>query len=155
MSSPSSATMWTSTDDCFCHEHVRQSRSPNSACAQRRISSAGIASTSGSCGLGVAKQDLLERVAPEPEPQRLEGDDLLRRDVAEVHVGSELLHKPGLRAFRRGLEDELARGDLVHDLVDEAGAHLAGRAVDPGGAALAALGHHLPGAGFELLLDPL
>ena len=25
---PSSATMCTSTDDCFCHEHVRQSLSP-------------------------------------------------------------------------------------------------------------------------------
>ena len=45
--------------------------------------------------------------------------------------------------------------DLVRDLVDEAGPHLAGRPEDAGGAALAALGDHLPGAGRELLLDPL
>ena len=48
--------------------------------------------------------------------------------------------------------------DPVDDLVDQAGAHLAGRAEDPGRAALAPLGDHLPGAGRELLghpLDPL
>ena len=54
--------MCTSTDDCFCHEQVRQSRSPNSSYAQRRTSSAGMVSTSGSCRLGVAKQHLLQRV---------------------------------------------------------------------------------------------
>ena len=42
----SSETMCTSTDDCFCHEHVRQSLSPNSEYAQRRTSSADIASKS-------------------------------------------------------------------------------------------------------------
>ena len=42
--------MCTSTDDCFCHEHVRQSLSPNSACAQRSTSSAGIASNQEAAG---------------------------------------------------------------------------------------------------------
>ena len=39
----------------------------------------------------------------------------------------------------------------VRDLVDEPRAHLAGRSEDAGGAALAPLGDHLPGAGVELL----
>src|SRR5436305_5918544 len=154
MSSPSSETMCTSTDDCFCQEHVRQSRSPNSAYAQRRTSSAGIVSTSGSCRLGVAKQHLLERVAAQAEPQRLEWDDLLGRDVPEVHVRPELLDEPGLRGLRRRLEDQVLDGHLVHDLVDETGPHLAVRAVDPGGPALPALRDHLPGARRQLLLDP-
>src|SRR5215467_4366182 len=105
-SRPSSPTMCTSTDDCFCHEHDRQSWSPNSACAQRRTSSACIASVSGSCRLGVAKQDLLEGVAAQAEPQRLERDDFLRRDVPEVHVRAEVADEPGLRGLRRRLEDE-------------------------------------------------
>src|SRR5262249_5929267 len=67
----------------------------------------------------------------------------------------ELLHEPRLRGLRRRLEDERVDGDLVNDLVDEARAHLARGPVDPGGAALAALGDHLPGPGVERLLDPL
>src|SRR5918997_5295486 len=73
MSSPSSETMWTSTDDCFCHEQVRQSLSPYSACAQRSKSSADIASRPGSgSGGAVAKQHLLQRVGAEPAAERLE-----------------------------------------------------------------------------------
>ena len=41
------------------------------------------------------------------------------------------------------------------DLVDQPRSHVAVGAEDPGGAALAALGDHLPGARLELLLDPL
>src|SRR4051812_28534090 len=99
----SSETMCTSTDDCFCHEQVRQRRSPYSSYAQRSRSSAGIASKSrsGSAGAVATEQHLLDRVGAQPEAERLERDDLLRRDVAEVHVGAELLHEPGLRALRR------------------------------------------------------
>src|SRR3954452_2249436 len=117
MSSPSSLTMWTSTDDCFCHEHVRQSLSPSSAWAQRRTSSAGIDSRSGSCRLGVAKQNLLEGVAAQAEPQRLERDDLVGRDVAEVDVRAEVRDEPRLRRLRRRLEDQVLDGDLVGDLL--------------------------------------
>src|SRR5262245_32131105 len=102
-SSSSSETMCTSTDDCFCQEQVRHSRSPCSAYAQRSTSSADMASRSGagatatpgaSSGRGrLAKQDLLERVPAQAETQRLERDDLVRWDVAEVHVGAELLHE--------------------------------------------------------------
>src|ERR1700716_1540691 len=155
MPSPSSETMWTSTDDCRCHEHARDTPSPNWSYAQRRTSSADMASTSGSCRLGVAKQDLLERVAAQPEPERLEGDDLVGRDVAEVDVRPEVLHEPGLRRLRRGLEDQVVDVDLVRDLVDQAGAHVAVLAEDPGRPALARLGDHLPGARCLLLLDPL
>src|ERR1700757_234234 len=109
MSRPSSVTMWTSTDDCFCHEHVRQRRSPNSSYAQRRMSSADIASksTSGRGGALAIEQDLLQRVAAEPEAQGLERDDLLGRDVPEVHVRAELLDEPGLRALLRCLKDQV------------------------------------------------
>src|SRR4051812_39744118 len=137
--------MCTSTDDCFCHEHVRQSLSPNSAYAQRRTSSACIASVSGSRRLGVAKQDLLEGVAAQAEPQRLERDDFVRRDVAEVHVRAEVLHEPRLAIFRRRLPDQHLEGDGVLDLVHETRAELAAGAIDAGGAALAALGDDAPG----------
>src|SRR5512133_2006568 len=154
MSSPSSETMCTSTDDCFCHEHVRQSLSPNSSYPQRRSSSADIASksSSGSSGAVATEQHLLQRVATESEAQRLEGDHLVGRDVPEIDVRAELLHEPGLRLFRRRLEKEVGDLDLVDDLVDEAGTHLSGWAIDPGCAAFAALGDHLPGAGRELFL---
>src|SRR5947207_1329905 len=156
MSSPSSATMCTSTDDCLCHEQVRQSRSPYSACAQRRMSSALIASKSSSgSGGALAKEHLLQRVTAQALPERLERDDLVRRDVAEVHARAELLHEPGLRALGRRFEDQEARIDVVDDLVDEAGAHLAGRPVDAGGSALAAFRDHLPLARVQLFLDPL
>src|SRR5437879_6239444 len=152
---PSSETMWTSTDDCFCQEQVRQSRSPNSAAAQRTTSSADMASVSGSCRLGVAKQNLLEGVAAQAEPERLERDDFVGRDVAQVDLRAEVLDEPGLRGLRRRLPDQVVEVDRVRDLVDEPGAHLAGGPEDPGGAALARLGDHLPGACRELLLDPL
>src|SRR5436309_1707936 len=146
MSSPSSATMCTSTDDCFCHEQVRQSRSRYSACTQRRMSSALIASKSSSgSGGALAKQHLLQRVAPEPETERLEWDDLLRRDVPEVHARAELLDERGLRALRRRLEEEVPGLDVVNDLVDQARPHLARRPVDARRAALAPFGDHLPG----------
>src|SRR6266498_4024170 len=149
---PNSETMCTSTDDCFCHEHVRQRRSPNSPCAQRSNSSADIASWSTSDFSPVAKQHLLDGVSPQPQPERLEWDDLLRGDVAEVHFRAEGIHEPGLRRSPRRFEDEVARIDRVHDLVDEACAHLAGGAEHARRAALARLGDHLPGAGGELLL---
>src|SRR5438034_5889588 len=156
MSSPSSLTMWISTDDCRCQEHVRHIRSPNCSYAQRSTSSALIASTSGSRSAGaVAKQHLLQRVAAEAEAERLERYDLFRRDVAEIHVRPELLDEPRLRALRRRLEDEPPDVDLVRDLVDEPRAHLTRRPVDAGRAALAALGHDLPRACLELFLDPL
>jgi hypothetical protein len=66
-----------------------------------------------------------------------------------------VLDEPRLGGLRRRLEDQVGDVDLVRDLVDEAGSHLAGRAEDPGGAALAPLGYHLPGTGGTLLLDPL
>src|SRR5690349_19872698 len=157
MSRPSSLTMCTSTDDCFCHEQVRQSLSPNSSKPQRSRSSADMdsKSSSGSGGAVATEEHLLERVAAQPEPQRLERDHLVGRDVAEVDVRAELLHEPGLRLLRRRLEEEVGDRDLVDDLVDEAGAHLTGRTVDPSGAAFAALGDHLPRAGGQLFLDPL
>src|SRR5439155_1330312 len=82
--------MCTSTDDCFCQEQVRQSRSPNCSYAQRSRSSAEIVS-GGSRSAWVAKQDLLQRVAAQAQPERLERDDLLGRDVAEVDLGTEVL----------------------------------------------------------------
>src|SRR3954451_11621284 len=141
MSSASSLTMWTSTDDWRCHEHVRHMRSPNCSCAQRSTSSALIDSTSGSWSAGtVAKQHLLERVAAQAEPQRLERDHLVGRDVAEVDARAERLHEPRLRGLRRRLEDDVGDVDLCSDLVDQAGAHLAALREDPGRAALARLG---------------
>src|SRR3989304_2403694 len=103
MSTPSSATMCTSTDDCFCQEQVRQSLSPNRSYAARISSSA--VSVSISCSVSSrllgAKEHLLQRVRAKAEPQRLERDDLIGRDVAEVDVRAELLDEPGLPGLRR------------------------------------------------------
>src|SRR6059058_3779560 len=156
MSSPSSLTMWISTDDCRCQEHVRHMRSPKWSYAQRSASSAVIASTSGSWSAGaVAKQHLLQRVAAEAAAERLERNDLVQRDVAEVHRGAELLDEPGLRGLRRRLEDDVLERDGVRDLADELREHVTGLAEDSGRPALARLGDHLPGAGVELLAQPL
>jgi hypothetical protein len=109
----------------------------------------------GEPGVPRAEQHLLQRVAAKTETQRLERDHLVGRDVPEVDVRAELLHEPGLRLLRRRLEKQVGDLDLMDDLVDETGAHLAGRAIDPGSAALAAFRDHLPGPGLELFLDPL
>src|SRR5487761_1868250 len=154
MSMPSSLTMCTSTDDCFCHEHVRQRLEPKRSYAQRRQSSAVIASTSGSWSR-LDTEHLLERVAAQPEAERLERDDFLRRDVPEVDARAEVADEPRLRRLRRRLPDEVVEVDLVRDLVDEAGAHVAVLAEDAGRPALARLGDHLPRAGVLLFLDPL
>src|SRR5438132_3766073 len=109
-SRPSSLSMWISTDDCCCQEHVRHIRSPNCSYAHRRTSSALIASTSGSWSAGaVAKQHLLQRVAAQAQPQSRERDHLVRRDVPEVDRGAELLDEPHLGGLRRRLEHDVRR----------------------------------------------
>src|SRR5712691_7834865 len=131
-------------------------RSPNCWYAQSRASSAVIASTSGSwSGGAVAKQHLLQGVAAEAAAERLERDDLVRRDVAEVDGRAELLDEPGLRGLRRRLEDDVFQRHRVCDFADELGAHVAGLAEDPCGPTLARFGDHLPGAGVELFAQPL
>src|SRR5262245_61131496 len=118
MRRPSSATMCTSTEDCFCHEHVRQRRGQKNEWAQEMNSSADIPSksTSGSRGglcAGTAKEHLLQRVGAQAEPERLQCDDLLGRDVPEVHLGAEVAHEPGLRRLRRRLPDEVVEAQRV------------------------------------------
>src|SRR5438094_3332395 len=148
--------MWISTDDCRCQEHVRHMRSPKWSYAQRSTSSALIASTSGSWSAGaVAKQHLLERVAAQAEPQRLERDHFFGRDVAEVDRGPERLDEPRLGGLRRRLEDDVHRTDSHRDLTDQLRPHAAGGVEDPGGTAFPRLGDHLPGPRVQFLLKPL
>src|SRR5712691_6520428 len=130
-------------------------RSPNCSYAQSRASSAVIASTSGSWSAGaVAKQHLLQRVAAEATAERLERDDLFRRNVPEIDGGPELLDEPRLRGLGRRLEDDVLGRHRICDLAEELGAHVAGLAEDPCGAAFACLRDHLPGARVELLAQP-
>src|SRR5919106_5243473 len=110
--------------------------------------------TGGSLAIRLTEQNLLEGVGAEPEPQGLERDDLFGRDVPEVDLGPETTHEPGLRSLGRSLEDDVARLDPVDDLVDQAGADLAGGPEDTGGAGLARLGNHLPRARLELFSHP-
>src|SRR3954447_11813794 len=119
-SRPSSLTMCTSTLDCRCHEQVRHMRSPKRSYAQRRMSSADMCSSSGSgSGGAVAKQHLLQCVAPQPEAERRERDHLVGRDVPEVDRRAELLDEPHLSSLRRRLEDHVVRPDLHRDLADQ------------------------------------
>src|SRR5574340_623900 len=172
MRSPSPATMCTRTDDCFCHEHVRQTRGQNVWWAHAISSSAVMASKSrsgsrgglsagvatcasspcsrlapgrkegarGRPGVTLAQEHLSQGVAAEPEPEGLERDDLLGRDVPEVHLGAEVRDEPRLRGLRRRLPDEVLEADGVLDLVHETRAELARGAVDARRAALATLG---------------
>src|SRR5581483_2137528 len=147
--------MSSSTDSSFWKEQASETRPGNASRQKRTISCAAIDSTSlGNCRLA-AKKHLLQRVAAQPEAQRLEWDDLVGWDVSQVDIRPEVADEPRLARLRRRLEDQVVDGDLVHDLVDEPRTHLAGRTVDAGRAALATLGDDLPGAGSELLLDPL
>src|SRR3954447_15493307 len=111
-------------------------------------------SSSGSCGAVATEKHLLQRVAAETEPEGVERDHLVGRDVAEIHLGAELLDEPRLRRLCGRFPDEIVEVDRVRNLGDEAGAHLAGRMKHAGGAALARLCDHLPGAGVTLFLDP-
>src|SRR6476659_1476911 len=125
--------MSSSTLSSFWKEHASATWPGNSRRQSATISSAVIASTvagSGSVNVVAAKEHLLQRVAPQAEPQCLERDHFLGRDVAEVHRRSELLHEPRLRGLRRCLEDDVPRADGVRDLTDQLGAHAARRVED-------------------------
>src|SRR5213596_3331099 len=151
----SSNNMSSRTDSSFWNEQARATRPRNSSSTSFTTRWAGHVSTSaGSCRLAT-EQHLLQRVAAQPETQRLERDHLVGRDVAEVDVRAEMLDEPGLALLRRRLPDQRLEGYGVLDLVDEADAKLAARPVDAGGAAFAALGDHAPRARVELLLHPL
>src|SRR5687768_14899237 len=137
---------------------VTPTRSPISRPARESFQSM----TAGPRGRGSAlagrlgrQQDLFQRVRAEAEAERLDGDHLVGRDVAEVDVRAEVLHEPRLRRLGRRLEEEVVDGDLVRELVDQPRAHVPVRPEDPGGAALASFRDHLPGARRQLLLDPL
>src|SRR5579862_5614735 len=113
-----------------------------------------VSTSDGSWSVCAAKEHLLHRVAAQTEAQRLERDDLVGRDVAEVHARAEPLDEPALRRLRRRLEDDVRRTDRERDLANQLGAHAAGGVEEPGGAALACLGDDLPGARREILVQP-
>src|SRR4029079_15461712 len=98
----------------FWNEHASATLPGNCSSSQATTCSGDHVSTSD--GGAICKQHVLQRVAAQPEPERLERDDLLGRDVAEVDVRAEVLHEPRLRRLRRGLEDEVGERDLVRDL---------------------------------------
>ena len=75
--------------------------------------------------------------------------------LPRLTVGPKCLTNHAWLAFVGASKIRSSIGDLLRDLVDQLGAHLAARAEDAGGAALARLGDHLPGAGVELFLEPL
>src|SRR5262245_26624126 len=129
-----------STVSSFWKEHASATLPGYCSSSHAIICGGGHCSTSE----GGVKQHLFQRVAAQPEAERLERDHFLRRDVAEVDVRAEVLHEPRLARLRRRLEDEIRDRDLVRDLVDQARAHVAVLAEDPRRAALSALRDHLP-----------
>src|SRR6185437_2908018 len=111
--------MSSSTVSSFWKEQASATRPGNSASTNSTTRCAGQDSTSaGSCRLA-AKEHLLQGVAAQTEPQRLERDHLVGRNVAEVHVRTELLDKPRLRGLRGGLEDDVLGPDRLRDLTDQ------------------------------------
>src|ERR1700756_4818116 len=98
--------MSSSTDSSFWKEQASATLPGNVSTQKRTISRASIDSTSdGSCSVA-AKEHLLQGVAAPAEGQRLERDDFLGRDVAEVDRRAELLHEPRLGRLARRLEDD-------------------------------------------------
>src|SRR6476646_6619070 len=135
----------------FWKEHASATLPGNVSSRKPTIRSGSHVSTSaGSC-----KKYLIQRVAAETQAKRLERDDLVRRDVAEVHRRPELLDEPGLSSLRRRLEDHVLDTDGVGDLADQLGAHAAGRVEDARGAAFARFGDDLPRARVQLFAQPL
>ena len=105
----------------------------------------------------VTRRSTTHRVRAQAEAERLERQDLVDGDVAEVDVGAEAPHEPNLLILAGSVEQDRVLRDVMDDLLDQALAHLAVGPEDPGGTALASLGDHLPGAGVQLLahlLDP-
>ena len=100
--------------------------------------------------------EALEGVGPEAEPDRLEPEERGRRDVAQIHVGTDPPHEVALQLRRRRLEEQLRGRDVaVQDLLDEPEAELAVGPADPRAAALPGLQRHEDGAGLEILVDAL
>src|SRR6059058_575088 len=151
----SSNSMSSRTVSSFWKEQASAARSPNSPRTNSRTRCAGQVSTSTGNWRVATEQHLLQRVAAQPEAQRLERDHLVGRDVAEVDVRAEVLDEPRLALLGRRLPDQAVERNGVLDLVDETGAQLAAGTVDAGGATLAAFGNDTPGACLELLLHPL
>ena len=90
-SSSSANSMSSSTVSSFWNEHASATLPGKCSTTNRSTSSADIDSTSGgSCSVVADTEHLLERVAAQPETKRLERDDFLGRDVAEVHVRAEV-----------------------------------------------------------------
>ena len=80
----------------------------------------------------------------------------VRRDVAEVDVGTDPPHEVALELGRGRLEEQLLGCDVAgQDLLDEAEAELAVGPADAGAAALAGLQRHQERAGLEVLVDAL
>src|SRR5262245_18242580 len=71
-----------------------------------------------------------KRGGTESLADRLDRDDVLVRDVADVHVGAEVLDEPHLLGLAGRLEDDPPRVDVHLDLVDEPGLDLARRVID-------------------------
>jgi hypothetical protein len=65
-----------------------------------------LSTSGGSCSVVADTEHLLQCVAAQAEPERLERDDLLGRDVAEVDVGAEVLDERRLRRVGRRLPGE-------------------------------------------------
>ena len=104
----------------------------------------------------VTQEHLLQGVGAEPEPERLERDDLFRRDVAEVDLGAEPAARtrpaeacPGPRRRRPSTSISWTISSIRPVRISPDGP------VDAGGAGLATLGDHLPRAGREVLPHPL
>src|SRR3954468_15996044 len=114
--------MSSSTDSSFWKEQARETR-PGNASRSSPMSSSGAMlshSRSGSCGLAT-DQHLLQGVAAQPEAQRLQRDDLVGRDVAEVDLGAERLDEPGLARLCRRLEDDVVDADTLGDRLEQVG----------------------------------
>src|SRR5256885_3805116 len=97
----------------FWNEHASATLPGTRSSSQPSTRSAVHCSTSGG-----SKKHLLQGVAAQSEPKRLERDYLLRRDVAEVDRRAELLDEPDLRRLRRRLEHHVLDADRTRDLAD-------------------------------------
>src|SRR5712691_3976382 len=94
-------------------------------------------------------------VGPEPPAESLYTENLVGWDVAQVRLGADMLHEPGLLSLRRRLEDDARYGDLSNDRFHQLLPDLTGGRVEAHGAGFAAFRDHVRGSSRQVLSHSL
>ena len=99
----------------------------------------------------------MEGVSTKSNPHGFHGNDLRRRDIAQVHITADELDEIKLLGLLRSFPKDLLRRDLGEDLLYKTFAHFAAATVDAYFAGLTRFSNDIGSAGAQLStlqLDP-